>query len=62
MAAVATLIAKALATAGLAMLSEKFVIRVLVLVAEKLAKSTKNDLDDKLVEEMKKSLGEQGKL
>ena len=42
---------------GTKFLTEKFVTRVSVLLLDKLAKSTENDLDDKLVQEVKRAVG-----
>ena len=50
------ILAKVAASIGTTLLTEKFIIRLFVIVAEYLAKSTKNDLDDQLVAELKKSL------
>ena len=47
-------------TMALSLLSEKLLIKVVFLLLEKLVKSTKNDLDDKILAEYQKSMA--GKL
>lgn len=56
MNALASILAQSAITLGTSLLTEKFVIRMAILVLEKLVKSTKNDLDDKVVAEVKKAL------
>tara|TARA_R100001530_G_scaffold133692_1_gene107471 strand:+ start:2872 stop:3048 length:177 start_codon:yes stop_codon:yes gene_type:complete len=55
-AALAPLIAGTVKTMALSFLSEKLLIRVVLLLLERLVKSTKNDLDDKILEEYKKTI------
>lgn len=50
------MLAKVAASIGTSLLTEKFVIRMFLIVAEYLAKSSKNDLDDQLVEALKENL------
>ena len=59
-AALAPVIAGTVKTMALPFLSEKLLIKVVFLLLEKLVKSTENDLDDKILEEYKKSMA--GKL
>ena len=54
--ALAPLIAGTVKTMALSFLSEKLLIKVVFLLLEKLVKSTANDLDDKILEEYKKSM------
>ena len=54
--ALAPLIAGTVKTMALSFLSEKLLIKVVFLLLEKLVKSTENDLDDKILEEYKKSM------
>ena len=58
--ALAPVIAGTVKTMALSFLSEKLLIKVVFLLLEKLVKSTKNELDDKILEEYKKSMA--GKL
>ena len=46
-------------TMALSFLSEKLLIKVVLLLLEKLVNSTKNDLDDKILDEYKKSMAGQ---
>jgi hypothetical protein len=55
-AAFAPVIAGTVKTMALSFLSEKLLIKVVFLLLEKLVKSTKNELDDKILEEYKKSM------
>ena len=55
-AALAPLIAGAVKTMALSFLSEKLLIRVVLLLLERLVKSTENDLDDQILIEYKKTL------
>jgi len=50
-------VVKILLGAGTKLLTEKFLITVSLILLEKLAASSKNDLDDKLVGELKSALG-----
>ena len=59
-AAFAPVIAGTVKTMALSFLSEKLLIKVVFLLLEKLVKSTENELDDKILEEYKKSMA--GKL
>jgi hypothetical protein len=59
-AAFAPVIAGTVKTMALSFLSEKLLIKVVFLLLEKLVKSTKNELDDKILDEYKKSMA--GKL
>ena len=54
--ALAPVIAGTVKTMALSFLSEKLLIKVVFLLLEKLVKSTENDLDDKILEEYKKSM------
>ena len=54
--ALAPVIAGTVKTMALSFLSEKLLIKVVFLLLEKLVKSTANDLDDKILEEYKKSM------
>ena len=54
--ALAPLIAGTVKTMALSFLSEKLLIKVVFLLLEKLVKSTKNELDDRILEEYKKSM------
>ena len=54
----APLIAGTAKTMAMSFLGEKLLIKVVLLLLEKLVKSTDNDLDDKILEAYKKSLGE----
>ena len=55
-AALAPVIAGTVKTMALSFLSEKLLIKVVFLLLEKLVKSTKNDLDDKILVEYKKTM------
>ena len=55
-AAFAPVIAGTVKTMALSFLSEKLLIKVVFLLLEKLVKSTENELDDKILEEYKKSM------
>jgi hypothetical protein len=55
-AAFAPVIAGTVKTMALSFLSEKLLIKVVFLLLEKLVKSTKNELDDKILEEYQKSM------
>ena len=55
-AALAPVIAGTVKTMALSFLSEKLLIKVVFLLLEKLVKSTENELDDKILEEYKKSM------
>jgi len=55
-AAFAPVIAGTVKTMALSFLSEKLLIKVVFLLLEKLVKSTKNELDDKILAEYKKSM------
>ena len=55
-AALAPVIAGAVKTMALSFLSEKLLIKVVFLLLEKLVKSTKNELDDKILVEYKKTM------
>ena len=55
-AAFAPVIAGTVKTMALSFLSEKLLIKVVFLLLEKLVKSTENDLDDKILDEYKKSM------
>ena len=55
-AAFAPVIAGTVKTMALSFLSEKLLIKVVFLLLEKLVKSTANKLDDKILEEYKKSM------
>jgi hypothetical protein len=55
-AAFAPVIAGTVKTMALSFLSEKLLIKVVFLLLEKLVKSTANELDDKILEEYKKSM------
>ena len=55
-AAFAPVIAGTVKTMALSFLSEKLLINVVFLLLEKLVKSTENELDDKILEEYKKSM------
>ena len=59
-AAFAPVIAGTVKTMALSFLSEKLLIKVVFLLLEKLVKSTKNDLDDKILAEYQKTMA--GKL
>ena len=59
-AALAPVIAGTVKTMALSFLSEKLLIKVVFLLLEKLVASTKNDMDDKILVEYKKTLA--GKL
>lgn len=48
---------KALASLGMSLLTETFLKDIIILALEKLAASTKTDLDDKLLADMKKAWG-----
>lgn len=54
MGALAVVVVKKVA---LSFLSEKIVIKIAVALLEKLVKSTKNTLDNEIVNEVKKNLG-----
>ena len=58
-AAFAPVIAGAVKTMALSFLSEKLLIKVVLLLLEKLVRSTENDLDDKILVEYKKSMAGQ---
>ena len=53
------LLAGTVKTMAMSFLSEKLLIKVVLLLLEKLVKSTKNDLDDKILVEYKKSMAGQ---
>ena len=55
-AAFAPVIAGTVKTMALSFLSEKLLIKVVFLLLEKLVKSTKNELDDRILEEYQKSM------
>jgi hypothetical protein len=55
-AAFAPVIAGTVKTMALSFLSEKLLIKVVFLLLEKLVKSTENELDDKILDEYKKSM------
>ena len=55
-AAFAPVIAGTVKTMALSFLSEKLLIKVVFLLLEKLDNSTENELDDKILEEYKKSM------
>ena len=55
-AALAPIIAGTVKTMALSFLSEKLLIRVVLLLLERLVESTENSLDDKILEEYKKTL------
>ena len=55
-AALAPVIAGTVKTMALSFLSEKLLIKVVFLLLEKLVKSTKNELDDKILVEYKKTM------
>ena len=55
-AALAPVIAGTVKTMALSFLSEKLLIKVVFLLLDKLVKSTENELDDKILEEYKKSM------
>ena len=55
----AGILAGTVKTMALSFLSEKLLIKVVLLLLEKLVKSTKNDLDDKILVEYKKSMAGQ---
>jgi len=55
-AALAPVIAGTVKTMAISFLSEKLLIKVVFLLLEKLVKSTENDLDDKILDEYKKSM------
>jgi hypothetical protein len=59
-AALAPVIAGTVKTMALSFLSEKLLIKVVFLLLEKLVASTKNDMDDKILVEYKKTMA--GKL
>ena len=59
-AALAPVIAGTVKTMALSFLSEKLLIKVVFLLLEKLVASTKNDMDDKILVEYKKTMS--GKL
>lgn len=52
----AGILAGTVKTMAMSFLSEKLLIKVVLLLLEKLVKSTKNDLDDKILVEYKKSM------
>ena len=52
----APVIAGTVKTMALSFLSEKLLIKVVFLLLDKLVKSTENELDDKILEEYKKSM------
>ena len=52
----AGILAGTVKTMALSFLSEKLLIKVVLLLLEKLVNSTKNDLDDKILDEYKKSM------
>lgn len=55
-AALAPVIAGTVKTMALSFLSEKLLIKVVFLLLEKLVASTKNDMDDKILVEYKKTM------
>ena len=55
----AGILAGTVKTMAMSFLSEKLLIKVVLLLLEKLVKSTKNDLDDKILVEYKKSMAGQ---
>ena len=55
----AGILAGTVKTMALSFLSEKLLIKVVLLLLEKLVNSTKNDLDDKILDEYKKSMAGQ---
>ena len=55
-AALATVVAGVVKTMALSFLSEKLLIKVVFLLLEKLVKSTKNKLDDKILAEYIKAM------
>ncbi len=55
----AGILAGTVKTMALSFLSEKLLIKVVFLLLEKLVNSTKNDLDDKILDEYKKSMAGQ---
>ena len=55
-AMLAPLIAGAAKTMAMSFLGEKLLIKVVLLLLEKLVKSTDNDLDDKILDAYKKQL------
>ena len=55
----AGILAGTVKTISLSFLSEKLLIKVVLLLLEKLVNSTKNDLDDKILDEYKKSMAGQ---
>ena len=55
----AGILAGTVKTMALSFLSGKLLIKVVLLLLEKLVNSTKNDLDDKILDEYKKSMAGQ---
>ena len=55
----AGILAGTVKTMALSFLSEELLIKVVLLLLEKLVNSTKNDLDDKILDEYKKSMAGQ---
>ena len=58
-AAFAPVIAGTVKTMALSFLSEMLLIKVVLLLLEKLVRSTENDLDDKILVKYKKSMARQ---
>ena len=58
-AAFAPVIAGTIKTMALSFLSEMLLIKVVLLLLEKLVRSTENDLDDKILVKYKKSMARQ---
>ena len=56
---IAGILAGTVKTMALSFLSEELLIKVVLLLLEKLVNSTKNDLDDKILDEYKKSMAGQ---
>lgn len=52
------MITKILLSVGVKLLTEKFLVAALIHIAEYLAKKTSNNLDDKIIAEVKLALGE----
>ena len=55
MAALAQVLAKVGVSIGTKLMTERFISRMVILVLEYLVKSTKNKIDDELLEEVKKA-------
>jgi len=53
------LLTKILLSAGVKLLTEKFLVAALLHIAEYMAKKTSNNLDDKIIAGVKTALGEQ---